>query len=222
VTDYRFRMRCLRILFPLVLFGLASCSGSEKPSAALSSLRASSVSTTPVAAATSTAAASTAVTVPLSTTSTTAAKSLEAVVAEATVQNWMVDRQGCLLAIETCDPTTFTPEGSVNRELVTKRVMDYRAANFRVRTNNDDPSYTVTKGVVLGADRTKAEVTACYWSTGVVFEPNERAAGGEIISNDKKSSYDMVFQVVLVGKRWLIADYTVPTEYEGFNSCPAK
>ncbi len=214
-----FWMRCRRSLFPFVLLGLASCAGSAKPSPALSALRASSVSTTTAVTATSTAVV---VTVPASTTSTTAARNLEVVVAEAAVQNWMVDREGCLLAIVTCDPTTFTPEGSVNRQLVTKRVTDYRAANFRVRANTEDPSYTVVKGTVLGAGRTTAEVKACYWSTGVVFEPNEKAAGGEIISDDKKSSYDMVFQMVLVGKRWLIADYTVPTEYEGSNTCPAK
>jgi hypothetical protein len=150
------------------------------------------------------------------------AKSLELVVAEAAAQNWMADREGCLLAIETCDPTSFTPEGSAQRELVSKRVTDYRAANFRVRTNVDDPSYVVAKRVDLGEDRTTAEVNACYWSTGIVFEPNEKAAGGEIVSDDTKSSFDMVFQMVLVGKRWLISDYTVPTKYEGFNTCPAK
>jgi hypothetical protein len=162
------------------------------------------------------------VTVPASTTSTTAAKKLEVVVAEAAVQNWMVDRQACLLAVETCDPNSFTPEGSAYRERVTKSVTDYRAANFRVRPNTDDPSYMVSKGTVIGADRTSAEVKVCYWSTAIVFEPNEKAASGEIISNDKKSSFDMVIQMVLVGKRWLIADYALPTEYEGFNSCPAK
>jgi mRNA-degrading endonuclease toxin of MazEF toxin-antitoxin module len=138
-----FWMRSLRILFPLVLFSLASCSGSEKPSAALSSLRASGVSTTTVAAVTSGAVASTAaaVTVPPSTTSTTAAKSLEVVVAEAAVQNWMVDRLGCLLAMDVCDPTSYTPDGSVQRQLVTKTVNDYRRANLKVRTNTNDPSY---------------------------------------------------------------------------------
>jgi hypothetical protein len=134
----------------------------------------------------------------------------------------MVDRGGCLLALDTCDPTAFTPDGSVERELVSKTVKDYRGANLKVRTNTDDPSYVVPKGVVVGADRTTAEVKACYWSTAIVYEPNEKAAGGEIISNDKKLSYDVVFQMVLVGKRWLIADFTLPTEYEGFNTCPAK
>ncbi len=162
------------------------------------------------------------VTVPPPTTSTTMAKSLEVVVSEAAVQNWMVDRLGCLLAMDTCDPTSFTPNGSVQRELVTKTVKDYRGANLRVRTNTDDPSYVVPKGAVIGADRTTAEVKACYWSTAIVYEPNEKAAGGEIISNDKKLSYDVVFRMVLAGKRWLIADFTLPTEYEGFNSCPAK
>jgi hypothetical protein len=217
-------MRSLRILLPLVLFGLASCSGSEKPSAALSSLRASAPSTTTVAAVTSAAVGTTAVvvTVPASTTPTTAAKSLEVIVAEAAVQNWMVDRLGCLLAMDTCDPTSFTPDGSVQRELVTKTVKDYRSANLKVRTNTDDPSYVVPKGAVVGADRTTAEVKACYWSTAIVYEPNDKAAGGEIISNERKLSYDVVFQMVLVGKRWLIADFTLPTEYEGFNTCPAK
>jgi hypothetical protein len=124
-----FWMRCLRILFPLMLVGLASCAGSAKPSAALSSLRASSVSTTAGVTATSTAVASTAgaVTVPASTT-----------------------------------------------------------------------------------------------STAIVYESNEKAAGGEIISNDKKLSYDVVFQMVLVGKRWLIAETTNQTKYEGTNTYPAK
>jgi hypothetical protein len=219
-------MRRRLILFPLVLVVLASCSGSSKPSAAVAAAPVATVPTTAAAASTSTAAATTstvaAATVPPSTTSTTAAKRLEVVVAEAAAQNWMTDREGCLVAIETCDPTSFTPEGSAQRELVSKRVTDYRAANFRVRTNVDDPSYVVAKRVDLGADRTTAEVKACYWSTGIVYEPNEKAAGGEIISDDTKSSYDMVFQMVLVGKRWLITDYTVPTKYEGFNTCPAK
>ena len=217
-------MRCLRILFPLMLLGLASCSGSEKPSAALSSLRASSASPTVVGTATSTSAASTvvAVTVPPSPTSTTAAKKLEVVVAEAAVQNWIVDREACFLSLATCDPTSFTPEGSVNRERVTKVLTDYREANFRVRANTEDPSYMVAKGAVLGVDRTTAEVKACYWSTSIVFEPNDKAAGGEIISNDKKESYDMVIQMAMVGKRWFIADYRNTTKYEGFNGCPAK
>ena len=63
---------------------------------------------------------------------------------------------------------------------------------------------------------------ACYWSTAIVYEPNEKAAGGEIISNDEKLSYDVVFQMVLVGKRWLITETRNLTEYEGFNTCPAK
>jgi hypothetical protein len=32
----------------------------------------------------------------------------------------------------------------------------------------------------------------------------------------------MALQMVLVGKRWLISDRTLTTEYQGFNSCPAK
>jgi hypothetical protein len=216
-------MRSLRILFPFVLLGLASCAGSEKPSAALSSLRAASVTTTTGVAAPSTQVAVTSVAVvPASTTSTTAAKKLEVVVAEAAVQNWMVDREGCYLAIGSCDPTSFTPEGSSFRDQVTKLVADYRAADFKLRANTEDPSYMVVKGAVLGADRTTAEVKACYWSTEIVYEPNEKAVGGEIISNDKKSSRDMVLQMGLVGKRWLITDYKTVTKYEGFNTCPAK
>jgi hypothetical protein len=216
-------MRYLRILFPLVLLGVASCSGSEKPSPALSSLRASSASTSmSVVAATSSTVASPAVAVPSSTTSTTAAKKLEAVVAEAAVQNWMVDREGCYLAIDSCDPTSFTPDGSNFREQVTKLVADYRAANFKLRANTDDPSYIVVKSVVLGADRTTADVTTCYWSTAIVYEPNEKAVGREIISNDKKSSRDMELTMGLFGKRWLIKDYRNVTKYEGFNTCPAK
>jgi hypothetical protein len=217
-------MRSLRILFPLVLFGFASCSGSEKPSAALSSLRASSPSTTVGGSATSDAVVTTAaaVTVPPSTTSTTAAKPLESVVAEAAVQNWMVDREGCYLAIDKCDPTVFTPEGSDFRAQVTKIVTDYRAANFRMRPNVDDPSYMIVRETVIGTDRITAALKACYWSTEVVFEPNEKAAGGEIISNDKKSSRDMELSMALVGKRWLITEYKTRTKYEGFNTCPAK
>jgi hypothetical protein len=143
-------------------------------------------------------------------------------VAEATVQNWTVDSGGCLLALDTCDPASFTPEGSANRARLTKLVTDYRAANLRVRTNSEDPSYIVTKGVVVGAERATAEVTACSWSTEIVFEPNEKAAGGEIVSNDKKASFDLVIQMALVGKRWLITDFKSVTKYEGFNTCPAK
>jgi hypothetical protein len=219
-------MRRRLILLPLVLLVLASCSGSSKPSAAVAAAPVATVPTTAVAASTSTAAATTSIvaaaTVPPSTTSTTAAKSLELVVAEAAAQNWIVDREGCYLAIDTCDPTSFTPEGSLQRERVTKVVMDYRAANLKMRTNSDDPSYIVVKRVDLGADRTTAAVKACYWSTGIVYEPNEKAAGGEIISDDKKASYDVVMQMVRIGKRWLISENTRPTEYEGFNTCPAK
>jgi hypothetical protein len=216
-------MRCRLILLPLVLLVLASCSGSSKPSAAVAALPTATVPTTAVSVASSTGAATTtAVTVPPPTTSTTVAKSLEVVVAEAAAKNWMGDREGCYLAIDTCDPTSFTPEGSLQRERVTKVVMDYRAANLKMRTNSDDPSYIVVKRVDLGADRTTAAVKACYWSTGIVYEPNEKAAGGEIISDDKKASYDVVMQMVLIGKRWLISENTRPTEYEGFNTCPAK
>ncbi len=143
--------------------------------------------------------------------------------AEAAVQNWMVDREGCLLAIDTCDPTAFTPEGSANRERLTK--VGDGLSGGQLQRCVPIPTTRVTsfaKGVVLGADRTTAEVKACYWSTDIVFEPNEKAAGGEIISNDKKASFDLVIQMVLVGKRWLIADFTNLTEYEGFNTCPAK
>ncbi len=147
---------------------------------------------------------------------------MEVVVAEAAVQNWMVDREGCYLAIDSCDPTSFTPEGSAQRDRMSKSVADYRAANFRVRTNIEDPSYLVAKGTVLGADRQSADVTVCLWSTAIVYEPNEKAAGGEIVSDDTKSTYDMVFQMVLVGKRWLVADLRLMTKYEGFNKCPAK
>ena len=142
--------------------------------------------------------------------------------AEAAIQNWMVDRETCFLAVDTCDPTLFTPEGSAQREGVTKIVTEFRAANLRMRTNADDPSYFVVKGAVLAADRTTAEVKACYWSTEIVYEPNDKAVGGEIISNEKKSSRDVVLQMVLVGKRWLITDYKNTTKYEGFNTCPAK
>lgn len=150
------------------------------------------------------------------------AKRLEVVVAEAAAQNWMVDRENCLLAVDTCDPKLFTPEGSVQRERLTKALTGYRAANFKVRLNTDDPTYLVVQKVELGADRTRAEAKACFWSTDVVFEPNEKAAGGEIISDDTKASYDLLLQVVLVDKQWLITDYTKLVKYEGFNSCPAK
>jgi hypothetical protein len=219
-------MRRRLILFPLVLLVLASCSGSSKPSAAVAAAPVATVPTTAAAASTSAGAATTstvaAATVTPSTTSTTSAKSLELVVAEAAAQNWMVDRENCLLAIDTCDPKLFTPEGSLEQKLVTKVVTDYRAANFNVRVNTDDPTYLVVQKVELGADRTTAEAKACFWSTDIVFEPNEKATGGEIISDDTKSSYDMVIQMVLVGKRWLIADHTRTTEYQGFNTCPAK
>jgi hypothetical protein len=134
----------------------------------------------------------------------------------------MVDRGGCFLAIDKCDPTSFTPEGSPFRTELTKVVTDFRAANLRIRTNTEDPSYAVATGAVVGADRTTAEVKACFWNTNVVFEPNEKAAGGEIISDDKKLSKDLILKMVLVGKRWLIADYDVPTDHEGFNTCPAN
>jgi hypothetical protein len=219
-------MRRRLILLPLVLLVLASCSGSSKPSAAVAAAPVATVPTSAAAASTSTAAATTttvtAATVPPSTTSTTAAKSLELVVAEAAAQNWMVDRENCLLAVDTCDPKLFTPEGSVQRERLTKALTDYRAANFMVRLNTDDPTYLVVQKVELGADRTRAEAKACFWSTDVVFEPNEKAAGGEIISDDTKASYDLLLQVVLVDKQWLITDYTKLVKYEGFNSCPAK
>jgi hypothetical protein len=205
-----------------VLLVLASCSGSSKPSAAVAASPVATVPTTAAAASTSAAAATTTTSLPASTTSTTVAKRLEVVVAEAAAQNWMVDRENCLLAVDTCDPTSFTIEGSVQRERLTKAVTEYRAANFRVRLNTDDPTYLVVKNVELGADRTTAEAKACFWSTDVVFEPNEKAAGGEIVSDDTKASYDLLFQVVLVGKRWLITDYTKLVKYEGFNSCPAK
>lgn len=180
------------------------------------------VPTTAVAASTSTGAAAATTSVPASTTSTTVAKRLEVVVAEAAAQNWMVDRENCLLAVDTCDPKLFTPEGSVQRERLTKALTDYRAANFKVRLNTDDPTYLVVQKVEVGADRTRAEAKACFWSTDVVFEPNEKAAGGEIISDDTKASYDLLLQVVLVDKQWLITDYTKLVKYEGFNSCPAK
>jgi hypothetical protein len=214
-------MRRRLILLPLVLLVLASCSGSSKPSAAVAAAPVATVPTTAVVAATTSAVPVTAPVV-VSTTSTTVAKRLEVVVAEAAAQNWMVDRENCLLAIDTCDPKLFTPEGSLEQKLVTKVVTDYRAANFNVRVNTDDPTYLVVKKVELGPDRTTAEAKACFWSTDIVFEPNEKATGGEIISDDTKSSYDMVFQMVLVGKRWLIADHTRTTEYQGFNTCPAK
>jgi hypothetical protein len=213
-------MRRCRLLFPLVLLVLTSCSGSSKPGAAVAAAPTTVV--VPSTAAVPLTTTVVAVTVPPSTTSTTVAKTLELVVAEAAAQNWMGDREGCYLTIETCDPTTFTPEGSAQREGVNKVVVDFRAANFKMRTNLDDPSYIVVKRVVVGSDRTTAEVKACYWSTGIVYEPNEKAAGGEIISNDKKASYDVVMQMLLVGKRWLIAENTRSTTYEGFNTCPAR
>jgi hypothetical protein len=214
-------MRRRLILLPPVLLVLASCSGSSKPSAAVAAAPVATVPTSAAAASTTSAVPVTAPVV-VSTTSTTVAKRLEVVVAEAAAQNWMVDRENCLLAIDTCDPKLFTPEGSLEQKLVTKVVTDYRAANFNVRVNTDDPTYLVVKKVELGADRTTAEAKACFWSTDIVFEPNEKATGGEIISDDTKSSYDMVFQMVLVGKRWLIADHTRTTEYQGFNTCAAK
>ncbi len=215
-------MRRRLILLPLVLLVLASCSGSSKPSAAVAAAPVATMPTTAVAASTSTGAAAATTSVPASTTSTTVAKRLEVVVAEAAAQNWMVDRENCLLAVDTCDPKLFTPEGSVQRERLTKALTDYRAANFKVRLNTDDPTYLVVQKVELGADRTRAEAKACFWSTDVVFEPNEKAAGGEIISDDTKASYDLLLQVVLVDKQWLITDYTKLVKYEGFNSCPAK
>jgi hypothetical protein len=214
-------MRCRLILLPLVLLVLASCSGSSKPSAPVAAAPVATVPTTAVAASTTSAVPVTAPVV-VSTTSTTVAKRLEVVVAEAAAQNWMVDRENCLLAVDTCDPKLFTPEGSVQRERLTKALTDYRAANFKVRLNTDDPTYLVVQKVELGADRTRAEAKACFWSTDVVFEPNEKAAGGEIISDDTKASYDLLLQVVLVDKQWLITDYTKLVKYEGFNSCPAK
>ena len=144
-------------------------------------------------------------------------------IAKATVTNMLNDRRPCFDAPKVCDVTKITPAVGTERARLTKGLQDLISAGWRSRSNPDDPSYLFVRKVTVSADRKSAEVFACSWDTAVVFEPNDKASGGEIIANDDKTSGDSTFTLVLEANRWLVSEIKLVTGYPtGTNQCPAK
>jgi hypothetical protein len=99
-----------------------------------------------------------------------------------------------------------------------------RANGWRVRPNPDVPSaLTVESEVTLldGPPATKAELTVCEVSAGVIYEPGSGPNGEDTIVNDEINSTRSRISMVLEAGIWkLVGGQNIGT-FNGQSTCPA-
>jgi hypothetical protein len=99
-----------------------------------------------------------------------------------------------------------------------------RSNGWRVRPNPDVPSaLTVESDVSLldGPPATKAELTVCEVSAGVVYEPASGPNGEDTIVNDEINSTRSRITMVLEDGTWKLVGGEDLGTFNGQSTCPA-
>jgi hypothetical protein len=98
-----------------------------------------------------------------------------------------------------------------------------RSHGWRVRPNPDVPSsLTVESDVTLldGPPATKAELTVCEVSAGIVYEPSSGPNGEDTIVNDEINSSRSRITMVLEDGAWKLVSGEDLGTFDGQSSCP--
>jgi hypothetical protein len=99
-----------------------------------------------------------------------------------------------------------------------------RSNGWRVRPNPEVPSaLTVESEVTLldGPPATKAELTECTVSAGVVYEPGSGPNGEDTIVNDEIIASRSRITMVLEDGTWKLVSGQDLGDFPGQTSCPA-
>jgi cytoskeletal protein RodZ len=215
-----------RTAWPIVaaIFTLAACNGS-KSSAATTTANATTTPTVAVSSTTAVAASTTATptqttvapvtTVAVPSTSTTLAPDVEV---KAQYLKLSESYWACLRAPKVCDPATLTASTGPARGALTKTVTDLIGADLFV--GNDDPGYTTVEAVTVNGST--AQVTSCWWDTGVLYGPPTEAGGPPIVMNNKQVTARFETTLAFEEGHWLTSEAKRVARVEGVNQCPPK
>jgi hypothetical protein len=119
---------------------------------------------------------------------------------------------------EVCDPATLTASSGPARGALTKTVTDLIGADLFV--GNDDPGYTTVEAVTVNGST--AQVTSCWWDTGVLYGPPAEAGGPPIVMNNKQVTARFETTLAFEEGRWLTSEAKRVARVEGVNQCPPK
>jgi hypothetical protein len=129
------------------------------------------------------------------------------------------DTERCFANPASCDLTVFTAQEGPLRPTYVKAVQSLVEHKWIAREPLDDPSYSVVQSITFDAQRTRATVLSCRWSTGVALQPGAAPDGSDIIVNDLKNSYDLDALMILENGKWMLSDKREVTKHEGVNAC---
>lgn len=160
------------------------------------------------------------------TTTVDEASLTKAAVAAAAVQS----RQDYLYAVQNYDAPDVldvlgrsTASGSPSLQLTIDNIENLRTHGWRVRPNPSVPSDLTVEGDVElsdGPPATKAELTACIVSAGVVFEPGSGPNGEDTVVNDEIVSRRTRVSMVLENGVWKLYTGEQLASWSGQSSCP--
>jgi hypothetical protein len=215
----------------LLLLSAAACNGDDAGGDATllttTSTSGPPRSTTTAPRTTTTAVAPTTTTVALTTTVD------EVTLTKQAVAKAVVDaREAYLYAIYNVDAPDAVARleathaaGSPSLDLALRNIETLRTNGWRARGNPDVPSASTVEGDVVlldGPPASRAEVTVCTVSAGVVYEPAGAPDGSDVIVNDEIGARRNRATLVLEGGVWKLSEGATLGEWSGVPECPAE
>lgn len=191
------------------------------PSLPVAAVTAPSTTTTAEAPPTNAAPSVTAST-PTAPPATAKPEPLEQIISKAAVRNMMVEGAACFDDPDQCDPTTFSASTGSARANSLSNLKDFRDHNYRTRTNTEDPDYLVVTDVTVADDHQNAVVLACYWDTGIIFQPKAAPDGSDIMVSTSKETAYFRFEMVPERGTWFIASSAITRHAPKENLCGPK
>jgi hypothetical protein len=224
------RIPLAAVLLLTALVPFVGCSDDDGAGASTSSATAPPETTTPTRAPTSTSTtartteAPTTIEAPPTTVDPIAAT--KTAVAAAAVQS----RLDYLYAVQNYDApdalavlSSHVAANSPALQVGIQNMETLRSHGWRVRPNPDVPSsLTVESDVTLldGPPATKAELTVCEVSAGIVYEPASGPNGEDTIVNDEINSSRSRITMVLEDGAWKLVSGQDLGTFNGQSSCP--
>lgn len=129
------------------------------------------------------------------------------------------------------DPSTFTNETAAAvysagplRDSVVRNISELQRNGWRGRLGPKQLEYYVVEDVRLdGTPPSKAEITTCSVSDGVVYDPRDPAnPNDDVTVNDALVSRRTVWQMTVDGGTWKRSAGTDTAKWDGENRCPPK
>jgi hypothetical protein len=122
-----------------------------------------------------------------------------------------------LRAPSKCDPSALTASVGPARAALAKTVSDLVSGGLFV--GSEDAGYVVVESVAVTGP-TSADVTSCWWDTGVLYGPPASPGGQPVVVNNLQVTARFNTKMVLEGNRWLTSEETRTERTEGENRCP--